>query len=77
MNTILERIKQLEIEAKEIAAEQDNINHMLSLVNGGRSDEIHSHLQRLQMALNTKIILWNKECDKLDLETRELNKLAS
>lgn len=69
---ILKQIEELEQEAKEIEAEQANIDHMLSLVSGGRLDAYASHIAKLQSAVNARYIQWSKKADILSAEANKL-----
>ena len=69
---ILKHLEALEREGVEIKAEQDNICHLLSLVQGGRADATYSHLLRLQVAVDVRIAQWNRACDLLEAEVRKL-----
>lgn len=69
---ILKRLAALEQEAAEICAEQANLRHMLELAHGGRADALQSHLLKMQLSINARIVRWNQECDLLETEAKKL-----
>jgi len=66
---ILAKIDALEAEAVELKAEQEAINHLLSLVlstESSRADEIGHQAQRRQDALHARVARWQHEIQELE-----------
>ena len=77
---ILSEIASLEELFKDLQAEHNNVEHMLSLIpsfDSSKADEYASHLRALQVNLDKKMANYQHRCDILEEEVRKLEAAAA